>query len=266
MFERLYFRYKEQPTEWTLETLIRELCKMDDLWFAAKVSMPNSLKELENTNGAIVVLSDDANMRGGILVSQDGVRAYLVFTDVEKILVYRDHFYKDKGALAIGKTSMEDVLNAICQHNATYIVVNYMHSTQIILDETAVAIAQQIMLNLKQECTESSDEQYKKGREYSNKATRLYFGTGVPKDKTAALEMSAKAAQLLQIAAERDNTKAQYDLGLLIRNGKGVEQNFEKAAYWLRQSVANSDKDEKIRIEEMIAEFEFYKSKTRQEY
>jgi hypothetical protein len=65
---------------------------------------------------------------------------------------------------------------------------------------------------------------------------------------------------LLKSAAERCNTKAQYDLGLLIRNGKGVQQDLEKAAYWLRQSVVDCADSEKNKIEKMIAQFDFYKS------
>lgn len=47
----------------------------------------------------------------------------------------------------------------------------------------------------------------------------------------------AKAVAWYCKAAEQGHAGAQYNLGLLYRNGKGVEQSFEQAAKWLRRAA-----------------------------
>jgi hypothetical protein len=257
-FEQLYYRYKEHPTEWTLSMVIRELCKMEKLWFSAKVKMPKEFEELAGSSGAIPILHDDAEVRGNVLLSEDGAKLYLVFTDVDKFLTYRDCFKRDSEMLAIGKTRMRDILNIVQEHEITHILINYTHGAQIVLDERSIEIIRQTIVDIEKEYDEESDKNYNQGWEYKEEAHQIYFGIGVKKDREAALQLYSKAAQLLLTSAEKGNIRAQYDLGLLIRNGKGVEQDFKKAAYWLRRSVENSDNCEKRRIEEIILEFKFY--------
>ena len=41
----------------------------------------------------------------------------------------------------------------------------------------------------------------------------------------------------IQKTAQQGEAKAQYDLGVMYRDGRGVEQSYEQAAYWLQQSA-----------------------------
>lgn len=76
-----------------------------------------------------------------------------------------------------------------------------------------------------------------------------------------ALKLYEKAAEFLQVSADRGNSKAQYDLAFLIRNGHGVEQDFEKAENLLRQYVRGRNKRVQKEVEKMIAQFEHYKNR-----
>ena len=45
------------------------------------------------------------------------------------------------------------------------------------------------------------------------------------------------AAGILKPLAKAGDKKAQYQLAVLYRNGQGVKQNYERAAYWMQQSA-----------------------------
>ena len=49
------------------------------------------------------------------------------------------------------------------------------------------------------------------------------------------------AALWYRKAAEQDNAAAQFNLGLLCLNGRGVPQNMEQAAEWFRRSAELGD-------------------------
>jgi TPR repeat protein len=51
----------------------------------------------------------------------------------------------------------------------------------------------------------------------------------------------AKRIELYKIAAEKGNGCAQNNLGLLYKNGDGVEKDLEKAVYWFDQAVKNGN-------------------------
>ena len=51
------------------------------------------------------------------------------------------------------------------------------------------------------------------------------------------------AAQLITMAAQLDNSNAQYSLGMMYGQGCGVERDFEKVRYWMRRAQENGDCD-----------------------
>jgi hypothetical protein len=59
-----------------------------------------------------------------------------------------------------------------------------------------------------------------------NLALLLLEGKAAPKDP-------AEAEKLLLRAAEMGDTKAQYNLGMVLLNGQDIPQNVEQAYFWL---------------------------------
>jgi TPR repeat protein len=56
---------------------------------------------------------------------------------------------------------------------------------------------------------------------------KYHYGTGVVRDYEQAF-------RYFQMAADRDNTFAQYNVGQCFLNGNGTDVNFESAAHWFR--------------------------------
>lgn len=51
----------------------------------------------------------------------------------------------------------------------------------------------------------------------------------------------AKAFELLLTAAQNGNPRAQYTVGYMYYNGKGVEKNRDQALKWIREAARNGD-------------------------
>src|SRR5579872_1714780 len=63
----------------------------------------------------------------------------------------------------------------------------------------------------------------------------MYFtGTGVPVDYT-------RAAQWVQMAADRGYARAQLDLGYLYEQGKGVPLDYVKAYMWYKAAASGGE-------------------------
>ena len=71
-------------------------------------------------------------------------------------------------------------------------------------------------------------------REWFNKGTEYYYGFGVPKDY-------AEAVKWFRLAAEQGYTDAQFFLGLVYQDGKGVLQDNVMAHMWYNITSANGD-------------------------
>src|SRR5437762_2908001 len=67
--------------------------------------------------------------------------------------------------------------------------------------------------------------------------------TGQNQDAVAAMVRGdyAAALRLWQPMAEQGNAFAQYSLGWMYSNGKGVPQNYTQAVKWLRLAAGNGD-------------------------
>lgn len=232
--------------------IIRALCGMKEIFLAAKTKSPYLEGMLESSVSPYIILDEKLPPKTAIFDVDNNVWAYIVFTSMDYGFNYLNES-TESGYNAVTVTTMAKILNHIkSSSQVTRIVVNYLCDTQITLDERAVEIAFEIL----QEINEHNDNDYIKGRKYSDEASRLYFGTGVKKDKVTALKLYSKAANLLESAAKLGNTKAMYDLAILIRNGYGVEQDFEKAEKLFRESMTED-------LDRRIAELEFYKRKSK---
>ena len=53
--------------------------------------------------------------------------------------------------------------------------------------------------------------------------------------------MSNKSGGYFTLAAKQNNPFAEYNLAWCYENGKGVEQNLEKAAYWFEKAAIQGD-------------------------
>ena len=42
-------------------------------------------------------------------------------------------------------------------------------------------------------------------------------------------------------SAEQENAMAQYNLGVMYKNGQGVKQDYEKAVYWYKKAAEQGD-------------------------
>lgn len=264
MYDRFFYRFKQQPTENNYNDIIQVLCDMDQIWISARaIPLPGyeEINKIAREIDGFFIRKDGASIKSDIHVMEDGTRIYPIYTKAMNIIPQRD-YGNGEFALSAMPTTMDAVLKIMGNedNNATQIIVNFMCDTQIQLDEDDIELAEYIVEQNKK-YAEENDEQYQEGRKCEMEAMTLYFGLGVKKDKNKAMLLYEKAAKLLKIAAERGNSKAQYSLGLLIRNGHGIEQDFEKAAYWLRQSVLDCDEDEEKEIEKLIGKFKFYKEK-----
>ncbi len=90
-------------------------------------------------------------------------------------------------------------------------------------------------------CKKSAEEQYKLGEKY-------FYGTGVERDYTKAIEWYKKSA-------EQGNARAQYQLGLMYFNGNGTDENKRKAIFWIKKAKDKGLKKAiKIWIEEDLQE------------
>lgn len=56
-------------------------------------------------------------------------------------------------------------------------------------------------------------------------------------------QSNEKAAQLMTMAAELDNSDAQYSLGMFYGQGCGVARDFQQVRYWMNRAEENGDPD-----------------------
>ena len=69
--------------------------------------------------------------------------------------------------------------------------------------------------------------------------------SGLLEDGLAAYGRSdyANAMRILLPLAEKGNANAQYDLGMMYRNGQGVTQDYTEAFKWSRLAAAQGSRD-----------------------
>jgi TPR repeat protein len=57
-----------------------------------------------------------------------------------------------------------------------------------------------------------------------------------------------KALRLLRALAAEGNAKAQYNLGLMYRNGQGIAQDYAEAAEWFRRAAEQGDAEAQLNL------------------
>ncbi|CAG7827258.1 unnamed protein product, partial [Allacma fusca] len=68
----------------------------------------------------------------------------------------------------------------------------------------------------------------------------------------ASMLVSAQPADLVKEAQQGD-VKAQYNLGVMLANGKGVAQNQGEAVKWFRKAAEQGDADAQYNLGAMLA-------------
>jgi hypothetical protein len=72
-------------------------------------------------------------------------------------------------------------------------------------------------------------------------------------DDLAECECSTEAVKWYLLGAEQGQAGAQYNLGLIYANGKGVRQDYEEAAKWYRLAAEQGHADAQHRLGLMYA-------------
>lgn len=82
---------------------------------------------------------------------------------------------------------------------------------------------------------------YKERAEQGDSSAQFELGV-IYLEGTDGVEQSyEKAAYWFEKAAKQDDVIAQYNLGIMYKTGKGVEQSYGKAVYWLEKSAVLGD-------------------------
>jgi TPR repeat protein len=79
-----------------------------------------------------------------------------------------------------------------------------------------------------------------------NLGTMYLYGKGVKKDYQEAIRLFRKAA-------DKGDSKAEYNLGIIYEDGMGVRKNRSEAVKWYRLAAGHGHEDAESRLRELKA-------------
>jgi len=134
MYNIMFNKYQNQPTEKNYVAILRTLCEMEELWYIAKnikFGDPNFASDIPK--GAIMVLKD--NHMPNVLIAPDGKKAYAIYTSMDCIHAIRK---SEDSAIAVSILTMKKILANMQADKVNHIIVNYGFNNELVLDDSAV--------------------------------------------------------------------------------------------------------------------------------